>query len=218
MNFIQSLRDLFAHFWVIFWQSAQTSLPPGWTILYILLFLLSGVSLYGLVKVIGDGRKKEGNDRQLIAIWMLITAVIIYVIFTLFSFWAGQVPILQGRFLLPVSAAIAVILIFGLSRAPYPAITIPALILGLVLMDVFVLFGHLLPQYYPEELIPQIEKISSLTWFDNINAFIQRTGSFKPNLVSRALHATMVGYILAQPFVVILAIISVRNWVRSKLI
>ena len=216
MNFIQSLRDFFAHFWVIFWQSAESTLPPGLTFLYILLFLLSGVSLYGLVKVIGGVHRKEGNDRHLIAVWMLTTAVIIYVIFTLFSFWKGQVPILQGRFLLSVSAAVAVLLILGLSRAPYPAITIPALIIGLVLMDVFVLFGHLLPQYYPEELIPQIEKISSLTWFDNINAFIQRTGSFKPNLVSRALHATMVGYILAQSLVIGLAIFSVRKWLRYE--
>jgi len=214
VNLLESLVDLFSHFWVIFWQAAQAAIHPSFTALYGMLFLLWSVSLIGLTRELRDRGGNEESHRRVIALWMLITAVLIYTLFTLFSYWRGLVPILQGRFLLPVTSAIAILLVLGLRRAPFPAFTIPALIFGLLLLDAFSLFGHLLPQYYPVDVIPQLDQIPRPPWFTTMILLIQRAGSFKPALVSQTLHATIAGYILAQSLIIGLAIYSVRNWLR----
>ncbi|MGB2896344.1 MAG: glycosyltransferase family 39 protein [Anaerolineales bacterium] len=214
MAFLDSLVRLFIYFWGILWQSARATINPTFTVLYGILFLISCLSISGLRLALRPNPEYEGDRRRVISIWLLITVTIVYAVFTLFSYWRGLVPIVQGRFLLPVTPAIAVLLVLGVRRSPIPSLTISALIVGLLLMDGFILFGHLLPQYYPVDVSSLLSHIPRLSLFSILDSLIQRAGSFKPDFVMQTLHVTIAGYILAYVLVLIIVMIMIRKRFR----
>ncbi len=212
INFLQSLLSIFTNFWVILWQSASAAVNPIFSLLHILMFALTCLSLYGLVHHARGRKESKLNRREATAYWMLITLVALYGFFTLISYWRGQVPVIQGRFLLPAIPALVTLLIIGLRRAPLPSATFSLLVLGLVLMDGLSLFGHLLPQYYPLDSNLPASRILEVGVASSIGEFIRRTASFKPDIVRRALRATMLGYIGAQGLA-----IAISCWIARRL-
>jgi len=212
INFLQSLLSIFTNFWVILWQSASAAVNPIFSLLHILMFALTCLSLYGLVHHARGRKESKLNRREATAYWMLITLVALYGFFTLISYWRGQVPVIQGRFLLPAIPALVTLLIIGLRRAPLPSATFSLLVLGLVLMYGLSLFGHLLPQYYPLDSNLPASRILEVGVASSIGEFIRRTASFKPDIVRRALRATMLGYIGAQGLA-----IAISCWIARRL-
>lgn len=214
VNLLKSLVNLFTNSWVILWQSSQASINPTFTTLFALMFLLVCVGIYGLVKALRS-RSNSGQDRrQHTAYGLLLLLVGIYAAFTLYSYWLGQVPVIQGRFLLPVSAAIASLMVTGLRRAPSPALSLLGLILALLLMDGLALFTVLLPQYYPPGPSTVLGNNLTPDFFATIEIYLQRIGAYKPGSVQQLLGATITGYILAQALVLLGGVIAIRKLLK----
>lgn len=176
------------------------------------MFALTCLSLFGLIRVARGRNECKQNRRGATAFWMLITLVAVYGSFTLISFWRGQVPVVQGRFLLPAIPALVALLIIGLRRAPFPSASFSLLVLGLVLMDGLSLFGHFLPQYYPIDSNLATPRILEIGVGNSIGEFIDRIASFKPDIVHRALRTIMLGYIGAQGLA-----IAIGGWIACRL-
>jgi hypothetical protein len=212
INFLQSILSLFTNFWVILWQNARAAVNPIFFWLQIFMFALTCLSLYGLVHNARGEKECKHNQQETTAYWMLVTVAALYGLFTLISFWYGQVPVIQGRFLLPAIPALVTLLIIGLRRAPLPSVTFSLLVLGLVLMDSLSLFGHLLPQYYPLDSNLTASRLLEVGVASSLGEFIDRIASFKPDIVRRALRATMFGYIGAQGLA-----IAICCWIARRL-
>lgn len=71
-----------------------------------------------------------------------------YGLAVLISLLSGQIPVIQGRFLLPVVVPFAILFIWGLAHASYKRILLPSTLLFLALIGLLALFGNLLPYYY----------------------------------------------------------------------
>jgi len=213
---LDSFVRLFIYFWVILWQSAQAAINPTFTLFYGILFLISCLSVLGWRVALRANPASEGDRRRAISIWLLAAAIGAYSCFTLYSYWIGQVPVIQGRFLLPVSAAIAVLLVNGLQRAPLPAFSLTILILVLVLMDGLALFTHLLPQYYPPDLtmLPSQNVVPEV--LPMIELYLLRIGAYKPGMVQQLLGATIAGYILAQVLAILGSLLAIRKLLKAE--
>jgi 4-amino-4-deoxy-L-arabinose transferase-like glycosyltransferase len=198
LSFARSILDLFLYLWVIPWQRAQAFLNPSFSVIYGVISVIVCLAIYGLVLEFREKPRHEADRRRRSAQLLLIVCVAVYDGFTLLSFWNGQIPVIQGRFLLPVIPGAVILLSLGLRRAPRSRQTSLMLLIVLVATDGFALFSHLLPQYYPPASNALGENNRILEGLLDLPALILRAGRFKPEIVQRLLRATIVGYLIAQ--------------------
>lgn len=196
--FLKSLEDLFTHCWVILWQTEETLIGPGFTLLYGLLFLLSCLAAYGLKSYLATGGTKSGSPQGQLLIKIFAGLIAVYATLALLGYWMGNIPVLQGRFLLPILAGMTLLLMIGLRESSYEQASVIGLILVLVLLDGLSLFGHHLPQYYPAHAVEGVLSGTSPSFPSPIGSFLLRVGAHKPPGVQQMLGATIVGYGLAQ--------------------
>jgi hypothetical protein len=128
----------------------------------------------------------------------------LYTLFTLYVYWSGQVPVIQGRFLLPVMPAFAMLLVLGLRSMPRGVVLSVLLVALLIAMDGLSLFTHVLPQYYPAAS-PQTTSTGAADLYA-LASLSERFGRFKPATVQGLLHATILGYIGAQAMAFLAAV------------
>jgi 4-amino-4-deoxy-L-arabinose transferase-like glycosyltransferase len=143
-----SIWQTITHFWVVWWQGARSIFSPTPTLFYLFMLVLLGASVLGWRRL---NRKLETRDRdqqKRTVLWMYLAAIALYLLFIIFSYWRGQIPVIQGRFLLPIASIFSIMFITGLRHGWRPFLTIPAAISALIFIDAALLFGNLMIQYY----------------------------------------------------------------------
>lgn len=183
------LWDLFRHFWVVWWKGAAAATNPVLTGFYIVLAVSSGLGLLGLVRYLrSQESRQDARSRQVIVMYML--AIVMCAGAVMVSYFDGSVPVIQGRFLLPVIGPTVIVLCYGLWRAPYRKLVLVATLGSLVVVGALSLFGNLLPYFYywsafVRDGVPQ--PYTPLGWQDAWTLFSSRFSSDKPNGLPGAL-------------------------------
>ena len=143
-----SAWDLFRHYWVLWWKGATVRSNLLLDVFYVLLVILGGFSLAGLVRYIRQRCKSGTDNRRCWIAAMYALAIGSYAAAVLVSYYQGYVPVIQGRFLLPVVVPTSLLFMWGLWHTPYSRILVPVTLLALIALDVLSLFGNLLPYFY----------------------------------------------------------------------
>lgn len=147
-TFLSSVWDLFRHFWAIWWKGATASNNLLLNVLYLVLAVLSGVSIFGLVRYIRQKHETEQDDRKPWSLVLYALAIGGYAAAALVGYLQGYIPVIQGRFLLPVVVPVSLLFVWGLWYAPYRRLLVPATLLTLIAIGLLSLFGNLLPYFY----------------------------------------------------------------------
>jgi 4-amino-4-deoxy-L-arabinose transferase-like glycosyltransferase len=192
-----SLWQTFTHFWVFWWQGARPILTPTLTLFYVLMLVLLGASVLGWRRLTRKIETSDHFQRKRPVLWMYLTAIAAYFLFILFSYWRGQVPVIQGRFLLPIAPIFSILFITGLRHGWRPFLSIPAVILALIFMDAALLFGNLMVQYY---LIAPIT-MAGRGFFENVVRYsrelLEASLQGKPAFIARTMLSAFYGYFVA---------------------
>jgi hypothetical protein len=199
-----AMVDLFRHFWVIWWKGSQVTRNLFVDCLYLILLCLTGWSFINLVIHLRKQSLKPGSKRNLLVISMYMTAIGGYAAAILMSYLAGNIPIVQGRFFLPVIAPIVILFGWGLWISPWRIVLFLITTSVLAIMDVIFLFGNLLPYFYYWSVFARSGASPSShfpnNWGETWNLFYPRFLSDKPAF----LHSVIVGlvplYIFVLPF------------------
>jgi hypothetical protein len=196
-----AVLDLFRNQWVIWWKGALPGDNLAVTGVIVLLALSWGLALVGLFR----SRKMtppDGAGRRVLAVYAATIGVCALAV--LRSYFAGDFPVIQGRFFLPVSAPIVILWSWGLWRAPGGRPALAATILLLLVADALNLFGNLLPYFYfwsafVQEGVPQPFAWPGLpaAW----QIFLPRLLADKPANWGWALAANAIAYAAALGFV-----------------
>lgn len=213
-NIVNAILDLFRHIWVIWWQGSEAGTNPILNGLYIVLAILSGLSLFNLGQFVWRHYQTKQRNQPLQVILMYTLGIGGYAIFILASYFGGQVPVIQGRFFLPVMGPLMILLCWGLWVGPRPQITIPILLLTLIISDILSLFGNLLPYFYYWSAFVKENAIQSYTQLEGWTAwtlFYSRFLSDKPP----ALYPVLV-LLLPLYITVLLLTLTLVNKARSS--
>ena len=192
-----SIWQSFAHFWVVWWQGARSAVTPTLTFFYLFMLVLLGVSVSGWRRARRNLETRDRDQEKHTILWMYIAAIATYFLFILFSYWRGQVPVIQGRFLLPIASIFSLLFIAGLRHGWRPFLTIPSAIIALLFIDTALLFGNLMVQYY---LIPPIT-LAGRGLFENVVRYSQElleaSLQGKPVFITRTMSIAFYGYFVA---------------------
>lgn len=192
-----SIWQTFAHFWVLWWQGARPVAAPSLIFFYLFMLILLGVSLLGWRRLNRIMETHDRDRRKHTILWMYIAGIAVYFLFVLFSYWRGQVPVIQGRFLLPIASIVSIVFIAGLRHGWRPFLTIPSAIIALIFIDSALLFGNLLIQYY---LIQPIT-MAGQSFFENVVRYgrelQQASLQGKPVFIARTMSTAIYGYFIA---------------------
>lgn len=201
---VQAIADLFRNSWVIWWRGATVGSEPFINALYGLLALSSAASLVGLVRFLRAQYHSKSGDRDLLVVLMYLLAILGYASAILYGYFDGEIPVVQGRFLLPVICPIAILFVLGLSQSRY-SITIYVATVGILLVaDALSLFGNLLPYFYfwsTLEGYSAEQTHRALNWLRELAHFYGRLLSDKPRVMAYVLPGLTVGYLASLAFV-----------------
>lgn len=144
---LSAAQSLFGNFWVVWWQGAQVGSWPGLTLARLLLAATCSVAAMGLWRT---ARTRSGSvvREPLPILGLAVVLVFGCGLAVLGAYFGGEVPVIQGRFLLPVMVPIVLLLGYGLWQAPGRTISIPLLLGLLIAVDLTDFFGNLLPWFY----------------------------------------------------------------------
>jgi len=145
---LSAALDLFRHFWVVWWKGSLATTNPVVNGFYVALALLSGCSLAGVARYLQARHQPSGWDRRAQAILMYLLAIASCAISVLISYFAGSVPVIQGRFLLPVITPIVILFSWGLWHSSCRKVVAVATLGVLLVVGALSLFGNLLPYFY----------------------------------------------------------------------
>lgn len=144
----QSAVSLFGNYWVVWWKGAEIVHPPALLIVYSLLAILTGVSTVGIIRHLGQPDQSRHNVAQRHITAVFASVVTVYAAVTAYSYFRGMIPSIQGRFLLPATLPVALLLVHGFTGWRHTFRFIWATILLLFALDLASLFGNLLPFHY----------------------------------------------------------------------
>jgi 4-amino-4-deoxy-L-arabinose transferase-like glycosyltransferase len=140
-----ALWDLFRHFWLVWWKGAR---PGGNRLLTGFDFLLLVASVLSVVGIVRSVCLRSCDKPRLQVIAMFALTVGACAVAVVTTYLRGQVPVIQGRFLLPAIVPAVILLAWGLWHVPHGRVVLAAVIGLLVLFGCLALFGNLLPFYY----------------------------------------------------------------------
>jgi hypothetical protein len=140
-----ALWDLFRHFWLVWWKGARAG--GNWLLIGfdILLLIASTFSAIGLIRSV---RLQFSDQPMLEVIAMYMLTVGVCAVAVLGTYFLGGVPVIQGRFLLPVITPAVILFTWGLWQVTHGKTILAAVIGLLVLFGCLSLFGNLLPFHY----------------------------------------------------------------------
>jgi 4-amino-4-deoxy-L-arabinose transferase-like glycosyltransferase len=146
------IQDLFSHFWFIWWKGSQAGSTLFTRALYLALAVLTLTSAALLARGLWRRRRAlrtnwRSNSR--LAVFLFFTlAACIYAVLTLYTYFQGIVPVLQGRFLAPATAVYVLLYASGWWHHRLGARMLFLTALGLFVVGMLVLWGNLLPYHY----------------------------------------------------------------------
>lgn len=141
--------DLLRHSWVILWDGGQATGKPSGTLLQITLIGLSGFLAYRLGRVwLTHPATLAASSR--IGVSVGLSAIVLVSAATLHAYVSGQIPVVQGRFLLPVTVPTAWLMGFSLWLvwAQWRQLFAGVLFILETTASLSVLFFHALPKFY----------------------------------------------------------------------
>lgn len=185
----QTLMSLPNHFWVVWWKGGSV----GTNLLIILFYgVMGGVVIAAWARLafsfwqrsssssLNSQPKPMGKVAFIYAI-----SIALYAVAVLSSYYEGMIPILQGRFLLPVILPIVLLVIWGVGL--YPKYVSISLVLAVLLWGVsfFFLFGNLVLYFYywSERVAGNIDAGSLVNWQGVVFVY-QRAMLDKPAFLS----------------------------------
>ena len=147
-NLFVAVRQLFCHMWVVWWKGSRAAHPPLLNGLCILWALLSSLSLATvLIHLLSKWRSRNwGRYEQVLSMYLF--AIGSYAVAVLVSYFDGRVPVIQGRFLLPVIMPLVILFVWGLSGNSSNKTPLLVSLGTLILADTMSFFGNLLPYFY----------------------------------------------------------------------
>ncbi len=140
-----AMWDTFRHLWLVWWKGAKAADNTIITVLALALLVAcaeAGMRLWYAV------RSRWLSERQTQVVLMYVASVLVCGVAILASYFAGAVPVIQGRFFLPVIASLSILLAYGLWHSAPRAFWGGGILLLLLFASVGGLFGNLLPFHY----------------------------------------------------------------------
>jgi hypothetical protein len=196
-TFAASIWQVFTHFWVVWWQGARSVVTPALNLFYIFMLVLLGASMLGWRRLKRKLETRYRDQQKRTVLWMYLAAIALYLLFILFSYWRGQIPVIQGRFLLPIASIFSIVFITGLRYGWHPFLTIPSAFIALIFIDAALLFGNLMVQYY---LIPPIT-LAGQGLFEGVIRYGQELQQAslrgKPAFIARTMSGAIHGYFIS---------------------
>ena len=210
-SLFQAVRDLFRHFWVVWWKGSLATSNPVLNGFHIALVVLSCLSLARTICYVqGQCRHRLGKcsgktpivpTGQILVVYLL--AILGCAGGVLISYFAGNVPVIQGRFFLPVIAPVVILFSWGLWYGVHRKALVLATLVVLILVDALSLFGNLLPYFYywsafVKSGVPQ--PYTSLGWRAAWALFYPRFLSDKPVAIQAMLPWILLWYVMSLIF------------------
>jgi 4-amino-4-deoxy-L-arabinose transferase-like glycosyltransferase len=142
---IAAVWDAFRHVWLVWWKGGRAESNVIVSVLIFALLLASVVAGMNLWRdTRADRRDYLRND--VISIYAVSIAVCAFAVVA--SYFAGAVPVIQGRFFMPVLAPVVLLLAAGIWRSTPRMLWAAGTLGALLLMSLSSLFGNLLPFHY----------------------------------------------------------------------
>lgn len=181
-NFLSTIYRMFAHVWVIWWKGAESGSNLVIVGFYILFAIVLLISLFAIRRQLSQTFCPDTKTKREIVIVYLFM-IVAYAGATIVSYFQGMIPVVQGRFLLPVMIPIVVVWSWGVRTLHYGKWIMLSLIGVLFLLDFLSLWGNLLPFYYYWSAFPAndyINESGSASILYSIKKFVSQLAADKP--------------------------------------
>ena len=177
------------HTFLVWWKGSNAEVNPLVTGFYWLMTLVVSVA------VMQTARRARGVTGRVMLVYGAL--IVLNLAMVLVSYYAGMVPVVQGRFLLPAMAALALLMAWGLWEAPLGAWAVLAVAGVLAAMDAISLFGNLLPFHYYWSGVVAGTLPAGLPLLGRVTVAYGRLLEDKPGWVATIIPALPVLYALA---------------------
>ena len=128
---------------------------------------------------------------------LLALAGCVYAVMTMYTYFQGIVPVLQGRFLAPAAAVYVLLFAYGWWQYRLGAKVLWGIALGLFGVSVLALWGNLLPYHYYWSSANAALGALPVVGFDAVRLFWSNLGADKPPAIVPLLLFLIILYGLA---------------------
>lgn len=217
MGFVRALVSLTNHFWLVWWKGSEVGQNSLLTLFYVLMAFVVAAAWWRLGSELWPRRKVEmlvpmqRQQRGLALIYGV--AIVAYAVAVFNGYYQGMVPVIQGRFMLPVVLPFVLLLVWGISYfARGEQITL-VVVVGLWGMGLLSLFGNLVPYYYywSGVLAGTMPPLAGLGAMEMARLIFERVMMDKPPMLAPLLLALPVFYLL-----MLLWVLIVTLWVMRR--
>ncbi len=181
---VTGLEELFSHFWFIWWKGSQAGSTPLTQAIYLALAVLtfSSAALLALAfwRRRDEFRTTWRSHPRLAVFVFLALAGCVYAAMTMYTYFQGIVPVLQGRFLAPATAVYVLLFAFGWWQYRLGAKVLWAIAIGLFAVSVLALWGNLLPYHYYWSSVNAALGALPVVGLDALRLFWSNLGADKP--------------------------------------
>ena len=202
-NLVSAGVDLFRHFWVVWWKGGSAGANPVVSILLVGVGLLSGLVVFNLLRLLKEPGAYGVEERERCVLGTYLLAVGAYAAAVLVSYFTGKIPIIQGRFFLPVVVPAVLLVGRGLELQRRGKHLFAGFLVFLLGLDTLSLFGNLLPyHYYWSAFVGEgaLQDPAALSSCEAWRLFIQRLLRDKPPQIQRLMVWVFLFYLVVLPF------------------
>jgi hypothetical protein len=191
-----TLVALFNHFWLVWWKGSEIG-GNGVLTLFYWLMALAVVASWGRLWLHFWQRRHVKQDRARSLALLYAVAVLVFATAVMGSYYQGMVPVVQGRFLLPVVLPYVLLVVWGLWLYRRAKIIL-ALIIVLAAMGLLSLFGNLIPYYYYwSDVVAGTLPVEPRNLWQGLSMVYQRALFDKPSFLAPVLWLLPVCYAVA---------------------
>jgi len=195
VGFVKAVTDLLMYLWVVWWKGATA----GGSLLVRLIFCWYFSFFYflvglGVARFLIRYKQMEKSARVLFGLNLVTLGA--FSLSVLSSYYAGRIPILQGRFMLPTALPLLIFITNSLLQFRQGEKLLAIFSLSFAAIDTAQLFVNLLPYfYYWSAFAGKTIPLSDHTGFDTWGVFIERFLSDKPAGLQWLIAGLMIAYI-----------------------
>lgn len=176
-----ALQDLFSHFWFIWWKGSQVGSTLLTKTIYLGLAALTLASAVLLARALWQTRAElrlswRTNSRLAVFVFLALAACA-YAVMTMYTYFQGIVPVLQGRFLAPAAFVYVLLFAYGWWQYRLGAFVLWGTALGLFAVSMLQLWGNLLPYHYywssanaSPGVLPAVARDAAVLFWSNLTA------------------------------------------------
>lgn len=205
---MRAVLEFFMYLWVVWWKGSTAGGNIFIkSILYLYFCLFYSLIGFGLVRFLKKYKYVERSTKVLFGLNLI--AVSAFFLSTMSSYYAGRIPILQGRFMLSVVLPLLVLLYIILLQFKQGGKILTLLSFSFAAIDTAQLFVNLLPYFYYWSAFVGKATAPPRPIFDSWSLFIERFLADKPI----GLQWLMIGLIIAYILLSVKWVCEVKkNW------